>query len=85
MYPNNALKYNLTWSTDGLINEYLNPCEAIVNGERREVPPMEELEHFTLDGDNYEAFNTSGASAPWKPGRKSPNPQLPHRALSRPP
>ncbi|MBK8971706.1 MAG: saccharopine dehydrogenase NADP-binding domain-containing protein [Hahellaceae bacterium] len=60
MYPNNALKYNLTWSTDGLINEYLNPCEAIVNGERREVPPMEELEHFTLDGDNYEAFNTSG-------------------------
>ncbi|MBT4520564.1 MAG: saccharopine dehydrogenase family protein, partial [Halieaceae bacterium] len=24
-YPSNALKYNLTWSTDGLINEYCNP------------------------------------------------------------
>ena len=29
-YPANALKYNLTWSVDGLINEYLHPCEAIV-------------------------------------------------------
>lgn len=59
-FPSNALKYNLTWSTDGLINEYLNPCEAIVNGERREMPALEELEHFSLDGDSYEAFNTSG-------------------------
>ncbi|WP_369601326.1 saccharopine dehydrogenase C-terminal domain-containing protein [Hahella sp. SMD15-11] len=59
-YPTNALKYNLTWSTDGLINEYLNPCEAIVNGKMTEVPPLEELEHFSLDGIDYEAFNTSG-------------------------
>lgn len=59
-YPSNALKYNLTWSTDGLINEYLNPCEAIVNGELREVPALEEMEHFAIDGINYEAFNTSG-------------------------
>jgi len=59
-YPSNSLKYNLTWSTDGLINEYCNPCEAIVNGELAEVPPLEELEHFSLDGIEYEAFNTSG-------------------------
>jgi len=59
-YPSNALKYNLTWSTDGLINEYCNPCEAIINGELREVPPLEELENFSLDGLEYEAFNTSG-------------------------
>ncbi len=59
-FPSNGLKYNLTWSTDGLINEYINPCEAIVNGERREVRPLEELEHFSLDGADYEAFNTSG-------------------------
>jgi saccharopine dehydrogenase-like NADP-dependent oxidoreductase len=59
-FPTNALKYNLTWSTDGLINEYCNPCEAIVNGELREVPPLEELEAFSLDGIAYEAFNTSG-------------------------
>jgi len=59
-YPNNALKYNLTWSTDGLINEYCNPCEAIVDGNLRETSPLEEIEHFSLDGIDYEAFNTSG-------------------------
>ena len=59
-FPTNALKYNLTWSTDGLINEYCNSCEAIVDGELREVPPLEELEAFSLDGIAYEAFNTSG-------------------------
>jgi saccharopine dehydrogenase-like NADP-dependent oxidoreductase len=60
VYPTNALKYNLTWSTDGLINEYCNPCEAIVDGQLREVPALEEMEHFSLDGIDYEAFNTSG-------------------------
>jgi saccharopine dehydrogenase-like NADP-dependent oxidoreductase len=59
-YPSNALNYNLTWSTDGLINEYCEPCEAIVNGERHETSPLEELEEFALDGVTYEAFNTSG-------------------------
>ncbi|AWK90135.1 saccharopine dehydrogenase family protein [Azospirillum thermophilum] len=59
-YPTNALKYNLTWSTDGLINEYCNPCEAIVDGVRREVMPLEGDEAFALDGIGYEAFNTSG-------------------------
>jgi len=60
IYPSNALKYNLTWSTDGLINEYCNPCEAIVDGSLREVQALEEGEEFSLDGVNYEAFNTSG-------------------------
>jgi saccharopine dehydrogenase-like NADP-dependent oxidoreductase len=59
-FPSNALNYNLTWSTDGVINEYCEPCEAIVNGERREVAPLEGLEEFSLDGVTYEAFNTSG-------------------------
>jgi saccharopine dehydrogenase-like NADP-dependent oxidoreductase len=59
-YPSNALNYNLTWSTDGVINEYCEPCEAIVNGVRREVTPLEGREEFSLDGVTYEAFNTSG-------------------------
>ena len=59
-FPSNSLKYNLTWSTDGLINECCNPCEAIHEGARREVLPLEGLEHFSLDGVRYEAFNTSG-------------------------
>ena len=59
-YPSNALRYNLTWSTDGLINEYCNPCEAIVEGEKTNVLALEGLETFVLDGVEYEAFNTSG-------------------------
>lgn len=60
VFPTNALKYNLTWSTDGLINEYCNACEAIRDGHMMEVPALEELEAFSLDGIAYEAFNTSG-------------------------
>ncbi|MBK8324668.1 MAG: saccharopine dehydrogenase NADP-binding domain-containing protein [Betaproteobacteria bacterium] len=60
IFPSNALKYNLTWSTDGLINEYCNPCEAIFDGVQREVPALEQVEEFSLDGVQYEAFNTSG-------------------------
>ncbi len=59
-YPVNALRYNLTWSTDGLINEYCNPCEAIHDGRRVESLALEGLEHLSLDGVRYEAFNTSG-------------------------
>jgi len=59
-YPSNALNYNLTWSTDGLINEYIEPCEAIVEGKLITVPALEEREEFSLDGVLYEAFNTSG-------------------------
>ncbi|HET8748248.1 MAG TPA: saccharopine dehydrogenase C-terminal domain-containing protein [Ramlibacter sp.] len=59
-FPTNALKYNLTWSVDGLINEYCHPCEAIRDGRSIEVLPLEGLEHFSVDGIEYEAFNTSG-------------------------
>ncbi len=59
-FPTNSLKYNLTWSVDGLINEYCHPCEAIRDGEIIEVLPLEGMEHFSLDGTEYEAFNTSG-------------------------
>jgi len=59
-YPANALNYNLTWSTDGVINEYIEPCEAIVEGRLSEVPALAEREEFSLDGVTYEAFNTSG-------------------------
>ena len=62
-FPSNALLYNLTWSTDGLINAYCNPCEVIHDGERREALPLEGLDHFSLDGVDYEAFHTSGGIA----------------------
>ncbi len=59
-FPTNSLKYNLTWSTDGLINEYCNPCDVIHQGQRQDVWPLEGLEHLSIDGVEYEAFSTSG-------------------------
>ena len=59
-FPSNALKYNLTWSVDGLINEYCHPCEAIHERKLTAMLALEGLEHFSLDGVEYEAFNTSG-------------------------
>jgi len=58
--PNNRLKYNLTWSTEGLVNEYLHPCEALRNGEVVSVPPLEGKEEVVIDGVTYEGFTTSG-------------------------
>ncbi len=60
VFPTNEMKYNLTWSTDGLINEYGNPCDAVHEGKFIQVLPLEGLEHFSMDGTDYEAFNTSG-------------------------
>ncbi|MEM1175826.1 MAG: saccharopine dehydrogenase C-terminal domain-containing protein [Pseudomonadota bacterium] len=59
-HPNNVLKYSLTWSTDGVINEYGNLCKAIVDGDEVDVLPLEGLEEIEIDGTLYEAFNTSG-------------------------
>jgi len=59
-HPNNVLKYSLTWSTDGIINEYGNMCQSVVDGEEVDVLPLEGLEKIEIDGTRYEAFNTSG-------------------------
>jgi saccharopine dehydrogenase-like NADP-dependent oxidoreductase len=56
----NALQYSLTWSTDGLINEYGNHCQGIENGEEVTLLPLDDLEEIKIDGLTYEAFNTSG-------------------------
>lgn len=60
VHPSNALKYSLTWSTDGLINEYGNVCYGIEEGEKVPLQPLEGYETLELDGLLYEAFNTSG-------------------------
>ena len=56
----NGLNYSLTWSTDGLINEYGNPCYGIEAGKHVVMAPLEGIEKIQLDGCEYEAFNTSG-------------------------
>ncbi|RDE09383.1 saccharopine dehydrogenase family protein [Pelagibacterium lacus] len=59
-HPANVLGYALTWSPEGVINEYCEPCEAIVDGKLAEIAPLEDLEEVSIDGVRYEAFNTSG-------------------------
>ena len=59
-HATNSLRYNFTWSIDGVINEYCHPADAIVNGERVKVRPLEGHETFTLDAEAFEAFNTAG-------------------------
>jgi saccharopine dehydrogenase-like NADP-dependent oxidoreductase len=58
--PGNMTKYALTWSSDGVINEYGNLCYGIVNGKDATLMPLEGLETMQLEGRLYEAFNTSG-------------------------
>lgn len=60
VHPSNVLKYSLTWSTDGLINEYGNLCYGIENGKEVTLMPLEGYETIEIDGLLYEAFNTSG-------------------------
>jgi saccharopine dehydrogenase-like NADP-dependent oxidoreductase len=62
-YPTNAMAYYLTWSTDGLINEYINDCDVLSNHKHIKTQPLDGLEQVYIDGNRYEAFNTSGGSA----------------------
>lgn len=57
---NNEMKYYLTWSPEGLVNEYVNPCVAAEDGQVITLRPLEGLETLNIDGQPYEAFNTSG-------------------------
>lgn len=59
-FPTNQMLYNLTWSTAGLVNEYCNMCLGIEQGELVHQAPLENKEMFSLEGVDYEAFNTSG-------------------------
>lgn len=58
--PNNHMGYNLTWNTEGLINEYIHPCKALVDGKLVTLEPLDGLEPVTMDGIHLEAANTSG-------------------------
>src|ERR1043165_9105927 len=59
-YPTNALHYNVTWSTAGVVNEYCEPCNVMLDGKLAKLPALEGLENFSFEGIEYEAFYTSG-------------------------
>lgn len=59
-FASNQMKYYLSWSTSGLVNEYCNLCEMIWDGKKAFGIPLEGVEDIIIDGVQYEAFNTSG-------------------------
>jgi len=59
-YPNGLMAYSFTWSPAGVINEYLNDAEVIHNGVRKMVPSLDGIEHINIEGQEFEAFSTSG-------------------------
>jgi len=58
--PSGLLGYAFNWSSEGVVNEYLNDCEVISGGQIKQVPAMEDLETLFINGLKLEAFTTSG-------------------------
>jgi saccharopine dehydrogenase-like NADP-dependent oxidoreductase len=57
------LNYHLTWSIEGLINEYVDDCEILQDNKKVLVRGMDGLEEVIVEGLPLEAFYTSGALA----------------------
>jgi saccharopine dehydrogenase-like NADP-dependent oxidoreductase len=59
-HPTGLMGYAFNWSPEGVVNEYLNDCEVIEDGQRKWVSSMEWHETLYVDGVALEAFTTSG-------------------------
>lgn len=59
-HPTGLLGYAFNWSPQGVVNEYLNDCEVIEEGQRKWVSSMEWRETIYVHGTQLEAFTTSG-------------------------
>jgi len=61
---NNPLRYKVTWSVDGLINEYRDDCIILENGQIKTVKGMSGVEQLETDSlGKVEAFYTSGGAS----------------------
>ncbi len=62
--PRPPLNYQIVFSTEGLINEYWEPCVIIDEGRKKMVNPMSAVEELEFDGvGQLEAFYTSGGTS----------------------
>ena len=61
--PNNYLKYNCTWSHDGLINEYKDQCTVLTDGSITLADSMSGLINVNTGLGAMEAFYTSGGAS----------------------
>jgi lysine 6-dehydrogenase len=62
LHPRPPLNYQLVFSPEGLINEYIEPAEVLRDGKLQSVVSMLDLEEieFPAPFGKLEAFNTSG-------------------------
>jgi lysine 6-dehydrogenase len=62
--PQPPLNYQLVFSVEGLINEYIEVARVIRDGQIAEVESMSEIESLAFDGfPPLEAFQTSGGTS----------------------
>jgi lysine 6-dehydrogenase len=62
--PQPPLNYQLVFSVEGLINEYIEVARVIRDGVVQEVPSMTEIESLEFEGfPPLEAFQTSGGTS----------------------
>ncbi|MDH3529472.1 MAG: saccharopine dehydrogenase NADP-binding domain-containing protein [Acidobacteriota bacterium] len=62
--PKTALNYQLVFSVEGLINQYIEKARVVRNGEIVEIESMTEVEELSFDGfPPLEAFQTSGGTS----------------------
>ncbi len=62
--PKTALQYQLVFSVEGLINEYIEVARVVRDGKITEVESMTELEALEFNGfPALEAFQTSGGTS----------------------
>lgn len=63
-HPRPPLNYQLVFSVEGLINEYVEPARILRNGKLTTIEPLSEPEEFHLEGfPTLEAFHTSGGTS----------------------
>ena len=53
-FTTNEMSYYLSWSTNGLINEYCNEADAIYERKSIKVMPLEGAEKMIIEGESYE-------------------------------
>lgn len=61
-HPRPPLLYQIVFSAEGLLNEYVEPAEMIRDGRRTVIPSMSDLESISFPPafPHLEAFSTSG-------------------------
>lgn len=67
MCANNIMNYGITWSLDGLLNEYRDDCIVLEDGQEKKIPALRDVYSVEVNIENqpylFEGSPTSGAMA----------------------